>query len=106
MPDQFHYDVFLSHSAKDKAVVRPLAERLRKDGVKVWFDEWDCPLPAGAGAGSRIRFPRHAGPLPSPAARRQTHQRLWHRFVYTNWLAADRSAIKGPFDVNISCYAS
>ena len=31
----FPYDVFLSHSAKDKAVVRPLAERLRKDGVKV-----------------------------------------------------------------------
>lgn len=21
-------------------MVRPLAERLRKDGVKVWFDEW------------------------------------------------------------------
>ena len=38
-PD-FPYDVFLSHSAKDKAVVRPLAERLRADGVKVWFDEW------------------------------------------------------------------
>ena len=37
----FPYDVFLSHSAKDKAVVRPLAERLRKDGVKVWFDEWE-----------------------------------------------------------------
>ena len=34
------YDVFLSHSAKDKAVVRPLAERLRVDGLKVWFDEW------------------------------------------------------------------
>ena len=30
----------LSHSAKEKAVVRPLAERLRKDGLKVWFDEW------------------------------------------------------------------
>jgi hypothetical protein len=40
MPDEFIHDVFLSHSAKDKAVVRPLAERLRKDGVKVWFDEW------------------------------------------------------------------
>ena len=40
MPDDFPYDVFLSHSAKDKAVVRPLAERLRADGVKVWFDEW------------------------------------------------------------------
>ena len=39
MPDEFPYDVFLSHSAKDKAVVRPLAERLRADGVKVWFDE-------------------------------------------------------------------
>ena len=49
MPDKFQYDVFLSHSAKDKrskpptlihdtggnAVVRPLAERLRADGVSV-----------------------------------------------------------------------
>ncbi len=40
MADEFEYDVFLSHSAKDEAVVRPLAERLRADGVKVWFDEW------------------------------------------------------------------
>ncbi|NOT08024.1 MAG: TIR domain-containing protein [Gemmatimonadales bacterium] len=40
MSEQVPFDVFLSHSAKDKAVVRPLAERLRKDGVKVWFDEW------------------------------------------------------------------
>ena len=39
-PTNSPYDVFLSHSAKDKAVVRPLAERLRADGVKVWFDEW------------------------------------------------------------------
>ena len=37
----FPYDVFLSHSSKDKAVVRPLAERLRQDEVKVWFDEWE-----------------------------------------------------------------
>ena len=29
MEQDFQYDVFLSHSAKDKAVVRPLAERLR-----------------------------------------------------------------------------
>jgi hypothetical protein len=40
MPDEFKYDVFLSHSSKDKAVVCPIAERLRKDGLKVWFDEW------------------------------------------------------------------
>lgn len=58
----FPYDVFLSHSSKDKAVVRPLAERLpacraiaarrrRTDRLKVWpitpkrpsvggFDKW------------------------------------------------------------------
>ena len=49
---QFNYDVFLSHSSKDKTVVRPLAERLRHDGLKVWFDEW-IPSPAGAGEGGR-----------------------------------------------------
>jgi len=28
----FNHEVFLSHSAKDKAVVRAMAERLRQDG--------------------------------------------------------------------------
>ena len=48
---EFHFDVFPSRSSKDKAVVRPLAEKLGKDGLKVWlvppkrfreegFDEW------------------------------------------------------------------
>ena len=32
--ENFSFDVFLSHSAKDKEVVRPLAERLRTDGLK------------------------------------------------------------------------
>jgi hypothetical protein len=41
MPAEFHFDVFLSHSSKDKGVVRDIAERLRKDGLKVWFDEWE-----------------------------------------------------------------
>lgn len=40
MPGEFQFDVFLSHGAKDKAVVRPLAERLRQDGLTVWFHEW------------------------------------------------------------------
>ena len=40
----FEYDVFLSHSTKDKAVVRPIAERLRADGLRVWFDEWEIRL--------------------------------------------------------------
>jgi hypothetical protein len=37
----FARDVFLSHSAKDKAVVRAIAGRLRADGLRVWFDEWE-----------------------------------------------------------------
>ncbi len=40
MTDSFPYDVFLSQSAKDKGVVRPIAKRLRADGLQVWFDEW------------------------------------------------------------------
>jgi TIR domain len=40
MPDELPYNVFLSHSAKDKPVVRPVAERLRRDELRVWFDEW------------------------------------------------------------------
>ena len=32
MNETFPYDIFLSHSTTDKAVVRPLAERLRADG--------------------------------------------------------------------------
>jgi hypothetical protein len=38
--DQFSFDVFLSHGSKDKAVVRDVAERLRKDGLRVWLDDW------------------------------------------------------------------
>ncbi len=38
--EKFKYDIFLSHNSKDKPAVRKLAERLRRDGVQVWFDEW------------------------------------------------------------------
>src|SRR5262245_57660555 len=40
MADDFKYDVFLSHSSKDKEIVRAVAERLKADGLRVWFDEW------------------------------------------------------------------
>lgn len=61
MADQFNYDVFLSHSNKDKAIVRELAERLRADGLRVWLDEWilkptaskATPSPASQIDGSR-----------------------------------------------------
>jgi hypothetical protein len=36
---EFSFDVFLSHSSKDKDVVRDIANRLKSDGVRVWFDE-------------------------------------------------------------------
>ena len=35
MTNDFTHDVFLSHSAQDKAVVRLLAVRLRGDGLRV-----------------------------------------------------------------------
>ena len=37
----FAYDVFFSYSQKDKAVVYPLAERLKADGLRVWLDAWE-----------------------------------------------------------------
>ncbi len=41
MADDFTYDVFLSHSSADDPTVLELAERLRKDGIKVWLDKWE-----------------------------------------------------------------
>ncbi len=46
MPDEFPYDVFLSHNHADKPRVRRLAERLkaagvqREAGLRLWLDEW------------------------------------------------------------------
>ena len=41
MNDDFIFDVFLSHSSKDKTMVLALAQRLRQDGVRVWYDDWE-----------------------------------------------------------------
>lgn len=41
MSHDFQYDIFLSHSSKDKLAVRELAERLKGDGLRVWLDEWE-----------------------------------------------------------------
>jgi hypothetical protein len=40
LPTDFEFDVFLSHSSKDKPVVHALANRLQADGVRVWLDDW------------------------------------------------------------------
>ena len=42
MSEAFQFDVFLSHSAKDKAVVRPLAERLRAAELETLQAEADA----------------------------------------------------------------
>jgi hypothetical protein len=39
MDTLFRYVIFLSHSSQDEAMVRPLAERLRKDPFKVRFED-------------------------------------------------------------------
>ncbi|WP_292436510.1 TIR domain-containing protein [Methylobacter sp.] len=40
MSTAFSFDIFLSHNVNDKQRVRSLAERLRAEGFRVWFDEW------------------------------------------------------------------
>src|SRR5260370_6385217 len=44
----FSYDVFLSHNQAQKDWTRNLARRLRDDGFKVWYDEWELPKLAGS----------------------------------------------------------
>jgi Domain of unknown function (DUF1883)/TIR domain len=40
--DDREFDVFISHASEDKErVVRPLAEALRKQGLEVWYDEFE-----------------------------------------------------------------
>jgi len=41
MSESLTHDVFLSYSSNDTVVVRAVAERLRADGLRVWFDEWE-----------------------------------------------------------------
>ena len=53
--EHFNYDVFLSHSAKDKQVVRAVAERLREAGLRLWFDEWVLKPGDSLSSGERAR---------------------------------------------------
>ncbi len=83
MPDQFQYDAFLNHGAKDKVVVRPLAERLRgavRQHLKVWFDGGDPP---GGVSAERRRLNGRAGKgrgwrrsAETPLRREEYHRRL------------------------------
>lgn len=41
MPVLFKFDIFLSYSSQDRTAVRRLARRLKADGLRIWFDEWE-----------------------------------------------------------------
>lgn len=113
MADKFLYDVFVNHSAKDKAVVRDMEERLRKNEVKLWFDESvlkpgdsiptkievglerSRALACPAGAWMRrdvigVRYPsvsrsaEQSAPLSSPAFRRHAIKGFLAQFLYIN----------------------
>jgi hypothetical protein len=40
MPKEYKFDVFISYSSKDRNIVLPIAERLKSDHLRVWFDKW------------------------------------------------------------------
>jgi hypothetical protein len=45
VPRAAQWDVFVSHASEDKEVfARPLAEGLRKNGLRVWFDEFTLTI--------------------------------------------------------------
>ena len=35
------FDVFLCHNSVDKAAVKEIAKRLKKEGIRPWLDEWE-----------------------------------------------------------------
>jgi len=41
MPENYEYDVFLSHASEDTEWSEKLAESLRDEGARVWFDKWE-----------------------------------------------------------------
>jgi hypothetical protein len=51
----FTHDVFLSHSAKDKTIMRAVAERLRADGLRMWLDDWEVGPGDSLSPGERAR---------------------------------------------------
>ena len=94
MPDQFTYDVLLSHSAKDKVVVRELAERLRVDGLKVWFDEWELPVAASrqsaaSPSGEQTQEEKVGGALPRRRYEELIEEGLEHSRVLVLCMSAN-----------------
>jgi len=58
MPEEFKFDAFLSHIAKDKPLVHKLTTRLQRDDVRMWLDNEQMNLADGIQAKfeERLRF--------------------------------------------------
>jgi TIR domain len=94
MSNEFTHDVFLSHSSKDKATVRALAERLRKDGLKLWFDEWELPVAASRQSAASLsegqnREQEEGGALPSRRYAEKIEDGLEHSRVLVFCMSAN-----------------
>lgn len=85
MDKQFDYDVFLSHSSKDKPFVSKVAENLQKLGLKVWFDAW---MPAG----SNIPLAVEDGLNRS----RTLVQFLSENSIHSEWVKEEASQFRNP----------
>ena len=90
MAQEFAHDVFLSHNSKDKSIVRALAERLRADGVRVWFDETSIAIGEHIGVALEqgLQTSRHIVLIMSP-----------HTFA-SDWVTAERWSALFPDPLN------
>jgi TIR domain len=93
MEQEFAYDVFLSHSSKDKLAVRALAQRLQADGVRVWFDENNIAIGEHIGVALEqgLQASRHIVLIMSP-----------HSFA-SDWVTAERwsTLLRDPLNKNL-----
>ena len=99
MADEFQYDVLLSHSSKDKAVVRDVAERLPKEGLRNGSQPSTInPQPFGGSDWSQLEAGTFRFRDPLNKERRFIPLRLddapikgsLAQLLYFNWLPADR----------------
>jgi hypothetical protein len=52
MPEDFNFDLFLGHSAKDRVVMGELDAHLHRDGVCLWLDDEQIKPGDRSGRGS------------------------------------------------------
>src|ERR1044072_2963010 len=63
------WDLFISHAHEDKDVARPLAEHLDRQGLRIWFDEYQLQVgdSLAEAIGNGLRNSRFGLVIVSPA---------------------------------------